>query len=205
MAPFKAPFIPLSSLANMATKSKNETKTPASAPWVMAPEQIVREIHTLSDELDLTPPQAAAVLQTTEDQLKTMREVGDGPPFGKLGDGKNAPVRYQLGGVRKWRAAHTFQNTASVQVCRFAGMPDFLSTGAIDDIFIVAMDANGRQWDLWESIKQQADIVEVVWQPMDEILEGFRRSGNRRFADKEAEELSAGPAKGKVGGRKPPL
>lgn len=167
-----------------------------SAPWVMSPEEVVSKIHTLSDEALLTPPQMAAILQTTEDQLKTMRETGDGPPFRKLGDGVKSPVRYPVGEYRKWLNSHIFKNTAQMSVCRFGSMADFLSTGAMDDAYIIAKDRQGRVWEFWESIRQQADITEVVWQPMDQILEGFRKSAGARSADHEADEVATAASGG---------
>ncbi|MBK6650653.1 MAG: hypothetical protein IPG42_13740 [Betaproteobacteria bacterium] len=155
----------------------------------MAPEEIVSKIHTLSDEFELSPPQLAAVMQTTEDQLKTMRENGDGPPFGKLGGGVKSPVRYQLGTYREWRKRHTYNNTSEINVSRFSGMADFLSTGAMDDMYIVAKDSAGFQWEFWEGIRKQADIDHVMWLPMDVILEGFRKGAGARWSEKNAEEL----------------
>lgn len=160
-----------------------------AAPWVMSPEVVVSKIHTLSGESLLTPPQLAAILQTTEDQLKTMRETGDGPPFIKLGNGAKSPVRYPVGPFRVWSERHTFNNTSQLNVSRFGSMADFLSTGAMDDVFVVAKDGQGRVWEFWESIRQEADITEVVWQPMDQILEGFRKSAGARSTDREAVEI----------------
>ncbi len=189
----------------MAAKKKDGEVRQVSAPWVMSPEQIVREGHTLSDEIDLSPPQLAAMLQTSEDQLKTMRENGDGPPFEKLGEGRNAPVRYNLGATRQWRKSRTFLNTASVRVSRFSGMSDYLSTGAIEDEFIAAKDSDGRQWDFWEAIRQKVDVIEVVWQPMDKMLEGFRLNAGARSAKRAGDAVREATQPGSADGRKPPL
>ena len=80
----------------------SKANAPTAPTLAMSSDAIVREIGIRSGELLLTPPQAAAILQTSVDQLSTMREVGDGPPFIKLGDGAKAPVRYHLGKLRKW-------------------------------------------------------------------------------------------------------
>jgi hypothetical protein len=93
-----------------------------------------------------------AGMQTSTDQLSTMREVGDGPPFIKLGDGAKAPVRYHLGKLRKWLEEHAFLNTAMAHVSRFATMGDFLSQGSIMDGFIAAVDVAGDLFDFWESV-----------------------------------------------------
>ncbi len=157
----------------------------------MSTDQIVRELHQLSDEVLLTPPQLETIMQATNETLKNMRAVGDGPPFLKLGDGEKSPVRYPLGEYRKWKAAHIYKNTSQLTVSRFSGMADFLSTGKWGDEYIVAHDADGIQWDFWESIKAGADVVEVQWKPLDEILDGFRSSAQARFARHEAKELAA--------------
>lgn len=170
-----------------------------SAPWVMSPEEIVYKIHTLSDEFEMTPPQLAAVLQTTDDQLKTLRETGDGPPFTKLGDGIKSPVRYQVGPFREWRNRHTFKNTSELNVSRFGSMADFLSTGAMDDTYIIAKDSNGRVWEFWESIRQQAEITQVIWQPMDQILEGFRKGAGARMAEREVADIGVDTSPGEGG------
>lgn len=184
----------------MATGEAKKT-----ASWVMSPEEIVYKVHTLSDDFEMTPPQLAAVLQSTEDQLKTMRETGDGPPFTKLGDGVKSPVRYPLGPFREWRNRHTFKNTSQLNVSRFGSMADFLSTGAMNDTYIVAKDRQGRVWEFWESIRQQADITEVVWQPMDQILEGFRKSARARSSDRQARDIDTSISKGVDGTKLPPL
>jgi hypothetical protein len=156
---------------------------------VMSGEQIVRDMHELSDETLLTPEQMASVMQATSETLKNMRATGDGPVFVKLGGGTKSPVRYPVGEYRKWRAAHTYKNTSQLSVSRFGGMADFLSNGMGGDEFIVAKDADGIQWDFWEAIKAKADIVDVQWKTMDEILDGFRHGAQARFARREKQEF----------------
>lgn len=158
---------------------------------VMSSEEIVRELHELSDEVLLTPPQMETIMQATSETLKNMRAIGDGPPFMKLGDGEKSPVRYELGRYRKWKAAHTYKNTSQLNVSRFSGLTDFLSTGMWGEEYIVAHDAGGIQWDFWEAIKADADIVDVQWKPLDEILDGFRFGAQARYARHEAKELEA--------------
>jgi hypothetical protein len=166
---------------------------------VMSPESIVQELGLRSGELMLTPPQAAAILQTSTDQLSTMREVGDGPPFVKLGDGAKAPVRYHLGKLRKWLEEHTFLNTAMANVSRFATMGDFLSKGSIMDSFIAAIDANGEVFDFWESVDSQRDVVEVRRMRMDDLLEAFRSQAGLRHAQAEAGEIGRKTPRGVAG------
>ena len=184
--PLEFPVYPGDTLAAMPSKA-----TPSAPPTLAMPaDAIVQELGIRSGELLLTPPQAAAILQTSVDQLSTMREVGDGPPFTKLGDGAKSPVRYHLGKLRNWIDDHTFQNTAMVNVSRFAGMGDFLSKGSIMDSFIAAIDASGDVFEFWESVDSQRDIVEARWMRMDDMLEAFRNQAYRRHANAEARELS---------------
>ena len=165
---------------------------------VLSSDQIVRELHQLSDEVLLTPPQMETIMQGSSETLKNMRANGDGPPFLKLGDGEKSPVRYPLGEYRKWKAAHTYKNTSQLTVSRFSGMADFLSTGMWGDEYIVAHDKDGIQWEFWESIKAGADVVEVKWKPLNEILDGFRNGAQARYAQHEAKELDALARPGKT-------
>jgi len=55
----------------------------------------------------------------------------------------------------------------------------------LEDEFIVGMDADGIQWEFWEAIKAGADIVDVKWKSMDQVLDGFRHSAKARFAERE--------------------
>lgn len=185
MAPIRSRSLPGDTLSAMTSKAD----APNPPTLVMPPDLIVQELGIRSGELLLTPPQMAAILQTSTDQLSTMREVGDGPPFTKLGDGPKAPVRYHLGKARKWIDGHTFLNTAMVNVSRFATLGDFLSKGSIMDSFIVAMDPTGDVFEFWESVDSQRDIVEARWMRMDHLLEAFRNQGSRRGGEAEADAL----------------
>ena len=51
------------------------------------------------------------------------------------------------------------------------------------------LDAGGIQWDYWGGIKVGADIVDVQWKPMDEILDGFPHGAQARYAWRERAEL----------------
>nr|WP_295776407.1 hypothetical protein [Rhodoferax sp.] len=183
-------------MAAVKTESKN---APAC---VMSGEQIVRELDELSDDVLLTPPQMEAIMQATSETLKNMRATGDGPLFVKLGGGEKSPVRYPLGEYRKWKAAHTYKNTSQLTVSRFRGMADFLSNGIWGEKYIVACDASGNQWDFWEAIKGNADVVDVQWKPMEQILEGFRVGAQARYARHEEEDLKAFVIPGKPDGRR---
>lgn len=57
---------------------------PSASPILAMPaDAIVQELGPRSGELLLTPPQGAAIMQTSTEQLSTMREVGDGQPLTK--------------------------------------------------------------------------------------------------------------------------
>ncbi|MDY0747924.1 hypothetical protein SNE35_25710 [Paucibacter sp. R3-3] len=159
------------------------------ATLAMPANSIAQELGIRTGELLLTPAQVAEMLQTNTDQLSTMREVGDGPPFTKLGDGKKAPVRYHLGKLRDWIEGHTFQNTSMLNVSRFHSLADFLGKGTIMDSYAAAIDADGDAFEFWESVDSQRDIVEVRWMRMHDMLEAFRMQANRRFAEAEAKEI----------------
>jgi hypothetical protein len=50
----------------------------------------------------MTPGEAAAYLRLEPDTLRFQRSVGTGPPFYKLGKGRNAPVRYLASELIGW-------------------------------------------------------------------------------------------------------
>ena len=169
-------------------------KAEATPPTLaMRPDAIVQELGIRSGELLLTPPQAAAIMQTSTDQLSTMREVGDGPPFTKLGEGSKAPVRYHLGKLRQWIEGRTFSNTQRA-VSRFAGLADLLAKGRIDDVFAVAIDERGDAFEFWESVDSQRDIVAIEWLAMADILDRMRKQAQLRLSECEGEEIASGLA-----------
>lgn len=165
----------------------------------MRPDAIVQELGIRSGELLLTPPQAAAIMQTSTDQLSTMREVGDGPPFTKLGEGSKAPVRYHLGKLRQWIEGRTFNNTQQA-VSRFAGLADFLAHGCIDDLFAAAVDGRGDAFEFWESVDSQRDIAAVEWLSMGELLDRFRRQAELRSSEREGDQIAAALSAPRVAG-----
>jgi hypothetical protein len=56
-----------------------------------------------ADEL-LTPSELSKEIKTPQKTLAQWRYRHEGPPFLKLGDGPNAPVRYRRSEIRKWLA-----------------------------------------------------------------------------------------------------
>lgn len=189
MPRYASPWAANISLGSGDTLDLMPTKIFTAPPTLaMQPDAIVRELGIRSGDLLLTPPQAAAIMQTTIDQLSTMREVGDGPPFTKLGKGSKAPVRYHLGKLRQWIEGRTFSNTQQA-VSRFAGLADLLAKGRIDDVFAVAIDEQGDAFEFWESVDSQRDIVEVAWLTMGDLLDRFRRQAHLRSSELEGDEL----------------
>ena len=65
----------------------------------MLPERLIPDLNDAPDELLLTRPEQAVVMNTTTDRLERMEAEGKGPPVIRLGP--RAP-RYQLGAYRRW-------------------------------------------------------------------------------------------------------
>ena len=157
--------------------------------WILSAEDIARGLHDLSDELKLTPAQAAVVLQTTTDQLASWRVAGGGPRFLKMGEGPKAPVRYRLGELRAWERANTFANTSEASVCRFGTLGALLSRGSIDDVYPVAIEAPETLWDFWESVRAETDIADVRWMRADALLDRFHAAAFARETQQLAETI----------------
>ena len=58
----------------------------------------------MSFEPLLTQDEVSALLGVSSSTLEKMRMRGDGPPFTKIGRGRNAPVRYSPSALRKYLA-----------------------------------------------------------------------------------------------------
>lgn len=59
----------------------------------------------------LTPGEVAAELKLAAQTLANMRHQGGGPPFVKLGDAPNAPIRYPRRDLDRWLAGRKFTRT----------------------------------------------------------------------------------------------
>lgn len=68
----------------------------------------------------LTNEEAAARLGIKPNTLEIWRHKGKGPPFIKLGDASQAPVRYLRSTVMEWIGRQTFANTSAYSA---AAMP----------------------------------------------------------------------------------
>lgn len=68
-----------------------------------------------SVELDdlLSNEQTAALLGIKGNTLEIWRHKGKGPPFIKLGNTPQAPVRYLRSEVMEWLASQSFTNTSA--------------------------------------------------------------------------------------------
>lgn len=60
----------------------------------------------------LTTVVVAAYLGCKKNTLEIYRLTGKGPPFIKIGDGKQAPVRYRRSDVEAWLAQRSFRSTS---------------------------------------------------------------------------------------------
>lgn len=60
----------------------------------------------------LTTEEAAPLCGYAESTMKLNRHLKRGPKFIKLGDGKNAAVRYRRGDIDAWLTERTFASTA---------------------------------------------------------------------------------------------
>jgi len=58
------------------------------------------------DKISLTPSQLAERLQIAEQTLRKWRLSGAGPAYVKLGDTRNAKVRYRLEDVEAWEQSN---------------------------------------------------------------------------------------------------
>lgn len=64
----------------------------------------------------LTSAETAALLGYKNNTLEIKRCKGKGPPFIKLGDTPQAPVRYRRSDVEEWIAARRFVSTSASTV-----------------------------------------------------------------------------------------
>lgn len=70
----------------------------------------------------LTNEEAASLLGIKANTLEIWRHKGKGPPFIKLGDTPQAPVRYLRSKVSEWLAARSFANTSAYSPAALASI-----------------------------------------------------------------------------------
>jgi hypothetical protein len=132
----------------------------------------------------LSPPQAAIILQVDEDWLKKQRQKQSKPtneeddqplPFCKMGEGKNAAVRYRLGDVRKHLASRRVINTHGGRICYFSSFADFMARGRIEDVWIFAISsASHRPMDMFEALSSGVGFDNVAWLTMGTYLDALK-------------------------------
>lgn len=69
-------------------------------------------MNTSDDEL-LDNEQTAALLGIKPNTLEIWRHKGKGPEFLKLGDTRQAPIRYRRSKVTEWLARRSFASTSA--------------------------------------------------------------------------------------------
>lgn len=69
-------------------------------------------VSALNPDL-LTNEEAATLLGIKPNTLEIWRTKGKGPKFLKMGDAKQAPIRYFRGDIDAWREANTFASTSA--------------------------------------------------------------------------------------------
>lgn len=146
--------------------------------WVLTPEVLLTRLHELSDDLLLSPSQAAIVLQVDPDWLRKQRQQqgtaddGISPlPYLKLGDGKNAAVRYRLGDLRKRLESGMIINTHGAKIATFASFADFMSRGLNDDAWLFALPTNSRPIDFFAALAAGIDFEDCEWMTMAAYLD----------------------------------
>ena len=65
----------------------------------------------MSDDGLLNTIQAAVICGVTEKRMREWRSQGRGPRYIKLGDSRNAPVRYRRRDLERWLVAHEHDGT----------------------------------------------------------------------------------------------
>lgn len=138
----------------------------------MSPEAIDSNIAN-PDDYWLPPRAAAAILGISEKWLANAREGRsgiEGPPFIKLGTGRTAPIRYNLGRLKDWLKQFPERvDLAGRQssLRSFAEFKDRLGTPkALDDRWLFAIGKEGPM-DFFEALKSGAldsdDPPDCLW------------------------------------------
>ena len=155
-----------------------------SGSWVLSAETLLTRLHELSEDIMLSPPQAAIILQVDEDWLKKQRQKQSNPtteedeqplPYCKMGEGRNAAVRYRLGDVRKHLASHRVINTHGGRVCSFSSFADFMSRARIEDTWLFAQPTESlRPMDVFEALRSGLDFEDASWLTLGEYMDAVR-------------------------------
>lgn len=173
-----------------------------SGSWVLSAETLLTRLHELSEDIMLSPPQAAIILQVDEDWLKNQRQKQSNPtteedeqplPYCKMGEGRNAAVRYRLGDVRKHLASRRIINTHGGRVCSFLSFADFMYRARIEDAWLFAMpEKSHRPMDVFDALKNNVDFDETFWLTLGEYLDAMRDAVVKKDADDVGSETAEG-------------
>lgn len=139
---------------------------------------ITRRDHAISPNAAGQPYQlglSVNKLQGTacEEKRKMQRQKQSNPatkeddqpqPYCKMGEGRNAAVRYRLGDVRKHLASRRVINTHGGRVCSFSSFADFMSRARIEDAWLFAMPEKSHcPMDVFDALKNSVDFDETFW------------------------------------------
>jgi hypothetical protein len=89
--------LPDQTIAHRAAPSAASALKRASE--LVKPERLIPDLNGAPDELLLTRPEQAVVMNTTTNRLERLETQGKGPPVIRLGP---RDPRYQLGAYRRW-------------------------------------------------------------------------------------------------------
>lgn len=130
-----------------------------SAPKVSLPFDGAFSDVTFPEDRWISPSAAAAMLDVPEGWLGALREGRkgiDGPPFIKLGEGRTAPVRYNLGEYRKWLKSFPMHLTTSGKLySHFATAQAFFVSESFSARWLFA-SVDGELLDIATAINRNA-------------------------------------------------
>ena len=161
-------------------------------PFTAEEMAFLAQVDALPDGIDLSPDQAAIVLQVDTDWLRKKRQGSDGagPPFLSLGMGEKAPVRYPMGALRKWKQGHLFGNTrAARQGSPHRSFSSFMAQANLGEEWLF-VEIDGRPVDAMSVEATESTLA--VSMTLDTYLERVRDSAREDFIEAEAETLLAG-------------
>ena len=114
---------------------------------------------TSPDDRWISPSAAAAMLDVPEGWLAALREGRkgiDGPPFIKLGEGRTAPIRYNLGKYRTWIKSFPMHLTTSGKLySHFSTAQEFFVSESFSARWLFA-NVDGELLDIATAINRDA-------------------------------------------------
>jgi hypothetical protein len=149
----------------------------------------------------LSPPQVAIILQVDEDWLRKQRQKQSNPtspddeipiPHTKLGEAKNASVRYRLGDIRAHLANRRVINTHGGRVCAFSSFGNFMAHARIEDAWLFARLPSKRPIDFFEALRGQVNFEEAEWLTLGEYFEESKNAVIREGGKSVEKETQSG-------------